>query len=57
MNAAVCLTDEVPCIIKELLSSLAQEEIIPDDACCELQLTLCNLEIKLDVNFVTGCEY
>ncbi len=52
MNAAVGLTDEVPCVIKELLSYLAQEEIIPDDAFCKLQLMLRGLEIKLDVKFL-----
>jgi hypothetical protein len=31
---------------------LAQEEIIPDDAFGELQLTLRGLEIKLDVRFL-----
>ncbi|SRR6266403_941753 len=51
MNAAVRLTDEIPCVIKELLSYLAQEEVIPNDAFCELQLTLCGLEIELDVKF------
>ncbi|KAI0277978.1 hypothetical protein BGY98DRAFT_976081, partial [Russula aff. rugulosa BPL654] len=41
---------------RNFLSYLAQEEINPDDAFCKLQLTLCGLEIKLDVNFVTGSE-
>ena len=52
MDATVRLADEVPSIVQEIVLELAQEEVIPDDTLRELQLPLCGLKVKLDVEFL-----
>ena len=52
VDATVRLTNQVPCIIKELLPKLAQEKIVSNDAFRQLQLALCRLKVKLDIEFL-----
>ena len=52
MYPAVCLADEVPRVLKELVLELVEEEVAADGNLCLAELPLRRLEVKLDVELL-----
>lgn len=51
MDSAVCLANEVTCIVQELIFEVSEEKVLRNNLDRKCKLALCGIKVKFDVEF------